>query len=195
MKALSKGLNLRPIREDDLSELFKWRNTSTFLNLCTHRKMCKDLAEFKSELESDFLKDRHLQFMISVGDQKIGTIYSYGYHKLDAYCFFTVFISETHFNIGYGLKACVLFLHFLFKKGNLFKVYIDVYEYNHAVINLLKKLSLQLEGILKMQHIHNKKRYDVSRYAIYVEDLSSLSRKLRFPNDISDGNGFRKNEF
>ena len=61
----SKRILLKPINNEDLSILYKWRNRSDFMNLCSiRRKKANNIQLFSQELDTDFARDRHLQMII-----------------------------------------------------------------------------------------------------------------------------------
>lgn len=170
----NNNLSLREIKNIDIALLFKWRNSAFFLENCTHRSSIGSVKEFKKELSLDFNSDRLLQRMIYSLENPIGTIFSYGHNTNDLYCFVTTFISSEHQNVGFGLKSFILFCNYHFETYKLFKIYADVYEYNHNSINLFKKKNISIEGIFKLQKLKNNERYDVYRFALYRSDIENL---------------------
>lgn len=164
-------LRLTAYNDSYTNVLFVWRNTSLFLSNLTARPTIDDLEQFKAELQRDFSTDRHEQFMLQVGETAVGTIYSYSLNKIDKYCFVSVFVIDTFMNTGVGVKATILFCKHLFDKYELYKIYFDTYNYNKAVVALLRKKKISVEGKFKKQHIHNGKRHDVLRFALYKKDI------------------------
>ena len=130
---------LVPISKEDYPLLHEWRNKDSFLNNLTHRHSTHEYNEFVEELEDDFRCDRHLQFMINIEEVSIGTIYSYGYNPNDGYAFTSIYITNDYRNNGFGLKTLVVFSRYLFQRVSLYKIYLDVYEYNDIVVKQLKK--------------------------------------------------------
>ena len=171
-----KDLGLLKLSDDNLWQLFEWRNSHSFLNLLTARPKIDSLDNFKLELKHDFATDRHLQFIICYRDIFIGTIYSYSYNKLDKFCFISVFVKEEFRNSGLGVKAVVVYSKFLFEYFNLFKIYFDIYALNYQLISALTKRKINVEGQFLNQHINNGKRYDVSRFAIYLDDILNWNK-------------------
>jgi RimJ/RimL family protein N-acetyltransferase len=166
-----KDLILLSLSNDDLSQLFEWRNSPSFLNFLTARPKSESLEDFKLEIKRDFSIDRHLQYAISYRDMLIGTIYSYSYNRLDKYCFISVFVKDDFRNFGFGVKAVAIFSKFLFEQFNLFKIYFDIYDLNYQLISALKKRKISIEGQFIKQHVYKGKRFDVFRFAIYADDI------------------------
>lgn len=168
------SLILLPLSNNNLSQLFEWRNSHSFLTFLTARSKSESLEDFKLELKRDFSTDRHLQYIICYRDILIGTIYSYSYNKLDKYCFISVYVKDEFRNTGVGIKAVIIFSRFLFSHFNLFKIYFEIYDLNNQLLSALKKRKISIEGHFLKQHIFNGKRHDVFRLAIYADDILNL---------------------
>lgn len=168
-----RDLILLPLSNDNLLQLFEWRNSPSFLNFLTARPKSESLEDFKLELNHDFSVDRHSQYVISYRDKLIGTVYSYSYNKLDKYCFISVFVIDELRNSGLGVKAVAIFSKFLFEQFSLFKIYFDIYDLNYQLISAFRKRKISIEGQFLKQHVYEGNRYDVFRFAIYPDDIVS----------------------
>jgi RimJ/RimL family protein N-acetyltransferase len=177
MQIQHKNLVLAKLQPNDYEILFGWRNSASFLNYCTNRKPIENLEKFIKEIETDFSKDRHIQFLILFKEKAIGTIYSYGYNSFDRYCFITTYVCEEYKHLGLGIKAFIMFSELLFTKYNLFKIYSDVYEYNINSMSLFIKSKMKIEGTFIRQHLFEGDRYDVIRFAFYQDDITSTTSK------------------
>jgi len=182
MELLGAKLKLRKFsfQEADLNFLFEWRNCDNFITNCTNRRFKINFPSFVKELEGDFKKDRHDQFMIEriVGGNIIGTIYSYNFQKADGYAFITLFISPENQMRGYGPEALALFINYLFKSYSLYKIYLEVYSYNYLSISSLVKGGFHLEGCFKNHRFFKGERYDLIRFSLYLEDLLKIENFL-----------------
>jgi RimJ/RimL family protein N-acetyltransferase len=182
MELLGARIKLRKFsfQEPDLNFLFKWRNCNNFIANCTNRRFEIDFPSFVRELEGDFKKDRHSQFIIEKlsGESIIGTIYSYNFQSVDGYVFITLFISPENQVRGYGPEALALFINYLFKSYSLYKIYLEVYSYNYLSISSLVKGGFHLEGYFKNHRLFEGKRYDLLRFSLYAEDLIKIENFL-----------------
>ncbi len=176
---LNESLLLTQIDKTHLPILFKWRNESSFINNCTMRPCIEDINKFENELKSDFNKDRHLQFVILWREEPVGTVFSYSFNKIDQYVFTTLFIDSKYANKSLGIRVFSAYSNFLFQEFNLFKIYFDIYEYNHIMVNIIEKCGFSLEGIFKKQHLQGGQRYDVRRYAFYEKDMQYWANLLK----------------
>ena len=175
MKLIGKdNLWLKKIEKSDFNTLYTWRNDTVFLDNCSYRNKVRNKKEFIAELEIDFETDRHLQAIIFKIEEPIGTIFSYNYNADDKYCFVTTFVHGERKSLGYGLKAFILFCKYHFDNFKLFKIYADVYEFNKNSLNLFLKKKIPLEGVFKQQKVFKNKRYDVYRFALYIEHIDEL---------------------
>lgn len=179
----AKRVRLVPYGEEHLPLLHTWRNDQVFLANCTNRRETVDYEHFVDELETDFRRDRHKQFMVQrISDGRfIGTVYSYGFKKVDAYAFATIFMTEEGRRVGYGVEAMALFLEYLFKVQGLYKVYMEVYEYNASSLAVIQTAGFKEEGRFKDQRVRLGQRFDVIRYAAYHDDVivGSILQRLR----------------
>ncbi len=179
---LGKRLVLYPIGEKDLSILYRWRNDVSFLHFCTVRRTIVDYEAFVHEIRQDFQIDRHLQMMVTLRSNNvpIGTIFSYNFNSIDGNLFITTYIDTPYRNKGYGIEAVILFTHFLFNLYPLFKIYMDVYEYNIASIVPLQKAGLCEEGRFKKHRFWKGKRYDLIRFSIYRSDMRRFKKITKY---------------
>lgn len=174
----ARGVVLTEVTESDLQILFKWRNSSHYMNSCSTRRNILDLDQFKNELISDFKKDRHIQYMIKFGLKPIGTIYSYNLNKTDGFVYVTTYLEKGNEHRGYGAIAFSLFVNFLFESLELFKIYCDVYSYNTESLKVLKNAGFVEEGVFKGHRFLNNKRYDLIRLAFFKEMLPNKKALL-----------------
>lgn len=176
----TRRLLLRCIKKDDLPLLHKWRNEGDFMKNCSCRQTPVSFEDFERELTKDFERDRHFQMVIieKKSGTAIGTIYSYNFKKVDGYLFVTTFITRAYQRKGYGAEAFAAFVNHLFSSLPLFKIYLEVYEYNQGSLLAMRGAKLSEEGKFKRQRLLDGKRYNVLRFAIYREDLERFKNFL-----------------
>lgn len=177
----TRRLLLKPISEVNLKTLHQWRNEPDFRKMCSNRREEISFEEFKKELKCDFERDRHLQMVIWLKrtGAPIGTIYSYGFKATDGYVFVTTFLDSVHQGRGgYGVEAFAAFVQYLFAYLPLFKIYLEVYEYNRASFSLMRRAGLSEEGRFRQHRLFDGQRYDTLRFALYREDLERFRRVL-----------------
>lgn len=164
-----KSVQLRPITRSDLHVLLKWRNSESFTRFCSKRRDRLTEVELDRELQADFARDRHRQILISAHNdqQPIGTMYSYGYSPEDGYLFVTIYLDETERHRGLGVIAFIKFCQQLFDELDLFKIYMDVYEYNTTVLRQLRRAGCAEEGRFRGHRRDGETRHDTLRFAIY----------------------------
>jgi RimJ/RimL family protein N-acetyltransferase len=177
----TRRIYMRHICNSDLKILCQWRNSQDFRKYCSVRRNKISLPLFKKELQKDFRRDRHLQMLIFLKrtNKPIGTIYSYGLKKTDGYACVTTFLSRSYQKKGYGVEAVALFLYCLFSNYSLYKIYMDIYEYNKSSLSTIANAGFSEEGRFKEHRLYNGKRYDLFRYATYRKNLSKITKLLR----------------
>lgn len=163
------GVWLRPIGEDDLAVLFRWRNTELFMSTCMGSvAKSRSRKAFRAELVEAFANERHVQMMVlDRHATPVGTIFSYFYDPVNRNAFVTIYIDPACANRGYGAAAFYAFTDFLFRKYRLFKTYSDVFGYNAGVIDQLLRLGLKEEGRFHGHQLYKRRRHDLVRLALY----------------------------
>ncbi len=182
-----KYVVLTPFLKSETQQVYQWRNSKDYIELCTNRRHIITYDQFLSELEYDFKYSRHEQYIIKRKSDltPVGTIFSYGHNYHDGFIFITTFIEDQFKNSLFGVEAHLLMVYQLFSRlDNLFKVYCDVYSNNKNSLNIMKKSGYEVEGIFKNQkkNIDNS-REDVIRLAI---DLSKKDYVLDFISRIGN---------
>ncbi|OYV63507.1 MAG: hypothetical protein B7X03_01675 [Parcubacteria group bacterium 21-58-10] len=175
------SLELHELQEEHLPVLFLWRNSVDFMGLCSTRRNLISPEEFRIELKSDFRRDRHSQFLIIKKKECIGTVYSYKLNRTDGYTFITIFIAKPWRNKGYGAEAMVVFLEYLFREFGLYKVYAEIYSYNHKSLRALMSGKFIEEGRFRGHRLYHEERHDLIRLAFFrsqLGDFASLVKKL-----------------
>ncbi|HUX80879.1 MAG TPA: GNAT family protein [Candidatus Paceibacterota bacterium] len=175
------SLELREFQKDHLPTLFVWRNSSDFMELCSTRRNAVSFEEFQTELNRDFNRDRHLQFVIVKNQECIGTIYSYNLNHTDAYVFVTIYLAKPWRGKRYGAEAMVVFSEYLFREYRLYKIYAEVYSYNLESLRSLTNGGFTEEGRFHGHRLHNGARHDLIRLAFFrshFKDFALLVKRL-----------------
>lgn len=123
------------------------------------------------------------EFMIIINVNKqipVGFIYSYDYNIQNNYLYIAIFIDKKERNNVLGAEAGVIFLNHLFNNYPIRKIYCTVYEYNKLSMKFLQNAGFKIEGILKEHRYFNGKYHNMSILAFYREEMSSLTKRLKF---------------
>ncbi len=177
---MGRSVVLCELTSADMAILWDWRNQDRFMSLCSTRRNTVSLDQFRTEIERDFSRDRHLQFIIrrKRDGEPIGTIYTYGFNKTDSHVFVTIFVIEEVEGFGYGPEALTVFLKYLFSELKLHKVYLEVYEYNTHSTDCIRSAGFNEEGRFREHRRVGDKRYDLIRFAIYLHHLKEQEQLL-----------------
>lgn len=166
----TKSLLMSEISKENLIALHSWRNSECFRRLCSVRRHIVSLEEFSEELESDFARDRDIQF---IGIRKrdnlpVGTIWAYSVNPIDGHCFVSTFVAEEYRGIGYGIELFASTMtHLFLSVPNLHKIYTEVYAYNLSSLSIMRKFGFQEEGCFLGHRLMNGERFDLYRLAFY----------------------------
>jgi RimJ/RimL family protein N-acetyltransferase len=188
MKTLeTKRLIVRHICDEDLDKLYVWRNSDLFCQYCSiRRNKLQDIEQFKSELKSDFSKDRHAQ-LIAIKRRNnipIGTIWTYNLNLTDGYVFVTTYIDNEFQKNGYGVELFGIVVYSLFLEfQHLNKIYTEAYSYNLHSLTIMKRFGFLEEGVFKEHRLVDGNRYDLHRLSFYrqqfLEKESFISQLIK----------------
>lgn len=171
---------LRDLLLEDLPFLYYWRNSNTYVDFISDtQSQISDQQAFLQEYIRLSRNRRH-QYIIEdpLKENPIGFIYSHSYSKINGHCYLNLFIDEKLQNKGYGPVAFTLMLDRLFNGDKVFKIYVEVCTFNHLCYSSLVNAQLNEEGrFLKHKKI-NGLRYDIIRYAVYLNNYYLLKKRL-----------------
>jgi RimJ/RimL family protein N-acetyltransferase len=174
-------LTLTPLTAQHLQTLIEWRNSEDFLRYCTNRKNTVTMDGFKKELERDFRSDRHAQYIIlRRSDQEpIGTIYSYNLNLSDGNVFVSTYLKRGSRSRLYGFEAVTAFCLWLFETHpEIYKLYMDVYEYNQISLSSLRKAGFKEEGRFKEHRLFENRRWDMFRLSFYRSQIETTNHLI-----------------
>lgn len=106
----------------------------------------------------DVRKNKHIGNIMGVMDKK------------NSICEIRIFIG--HQNQGYGLRGFELLFNKLIRKG-IRKIISGSLINNTAMINIFKKMGMNLECVLKKHYYHNKKYINVVVYSYFSKRFSA----------------------
>ena len=175
-KIIGRSVSLRQIEESDFPTLYVWRNSNSYRKYCSTRRDKISYDEYREEMRRDLAKDRHLQCVILHGSKVIGTIFSYGMNRTDGYTFITTYIEDAYDKKGYGAEAFALFSLHLFRSSDLYKIYTEAYSYNAHSIKCIQRAGLREEGRFVGHRTYDGRRYDLIRFALFIDQLPSLEK-------------------
>lgn len=174
-----KLVNLRAIERKDLDEIMKWVND---------REVTKYLAAFlypvSQEEEEKFLEramsrnDTEKNLVMETKERVyIGQI---SLHKIDwknSNAELGIVIgNKEYWGKGYGTEAIKILLHHAFNQMNLYKIYLQVFEFNQRGIRCYEKCGFKKEGKLRKNHFYKAKYYDVILMGILKDEFEKTNK-------------------
>lgn len=88
--------------------------------------------------------------------------------------YISIAIYDTNFwGRGIGEEATRLLLEYAFEYLNLYKINLEVYEYNERAIKLYKKIGFKEEGRLRKNNLRHEERHDVIMMGMTAEEYFS----------------------
>jgi RimJ/RimL family protein N-acetyltransferase len=174
-----KLVNLRAIERKDLDEIMKWVND---------REVTKYLAAFlypvSQEEEEKFLEramSRNDTEKNLVMETKEGVyIGQISLHKIDwknSNAELGIVIgNKEYWGKGYGTEAIKILLHHAFNQMNLYKIDLQVFEFNQRGIRCYEKCGFKKEGKLRKNHFYKAKYYDVILMGILKDEFEKTNK-------------------
>ena len=89
-----------------------------------------------------------------------------------------MFIKTDYQNKGYGTKALIMFLFYLFYFWNLRKVKLEVYLDNEKAIKVYKKVGFKEAGIFEKEYFCFGKYRDVLAMELFKEEFFEKNKKI-----------------
>ncbi len=160
---------LRPLKQDDWSLFYQWRNQVTYIKNTKSFRLPKTEGMEKEWVESAMLdkSDCNLILMIEVDGISIGFIQLSGIDWLSRNCYLGIAICEDgKKGKGYGRDAMTLILDYAFRNMNMHKVSLEVTAFNQNAIHLYKTLGFNEEGILKEHYFWDNEYHDVHLFGL-----------------------------
>lgn len=172
----TKDILLRPVSENELQILHRWRNMDSYRSLFQNRRNSISLDEFRIEYKKDLEKQRHVQFLIVSNrtSEPIGLIYSYNANMIDGYVFMGTYIDDRYQKRGYGAKASVLFIKNIFDMYPIQKICVDIFSYNNQSLSGCLNLGFIKEGEFVRQRFYFGKHWNIIRLALFREGLKKI---------------------
>jgi RimJ/RimL family protein N-acetyltransferase len=172
---------LRPVSNEDLETLYRWRNSESYRALFVNRRNVVSVEEFRVEYKKEVERQRHIQFMVVLvrTAEPIGIIYSYGANMNDGFVFMGTYIDDRYQRRGYGAIASILFIKHMFDVYPLQKICVDIFSYNSPSLDGCKGLGFVKEGEFVRQRFYFGKYWNVVRMALFREDTERIQTLFR----------------
>jgi len=153
----SDRLRLRSIREEDATPRYlQWINTEEITNGLVAGKYPSSLGELKAYLQN--VEADKSSVMMAINEKEtnlhIGNIKLHGFDWVSRTCELGLMIGElTAHGKGYGVEVTQLVTGYAFRRLNMRKIWLTVYDDNLAAIRTYEKSGFREEGRLK-EHIY-----------------------------------------
>ncbi len=171
----SERLHLRPIREDDLPDLFAVFADPDVMRYWSTPPM-RDLDEARAYLagiERNFAERTGFKWGITRRghDRLIGTTSLFrldGPHNTGEIGYA---LGSAYWGNGYAAEAVRRVCRFGFEDLGLRRIEADIDPRNHASIHVVEKAGFQREGVLRERYIYNGEIQDVVYYGLLAREF------------------------
>lgn len=170
-------LKLRPMIEDDLETVFRWRNsdavrrymhTDHLIKPEEHRKWYQRMCE-----------DPHCETLIAeyIG-RPVGVISITDIKEQDATCTWGMYIGEDMRNLGIGVLMEIHAIDRMVEHHKIRKIWGETLESNDRVILMHKRFGFEEEGTFR-KHVFRGGRYeDVIRTALFTDRWQEIREEI-----------------
>jgi RimJ/RimL family protein N-acetyltransferase len=168
-----------PDAERDAPVLTGWARNSEFVRMLdSDPAQPWSLAGTRKELEEMASRERpnsiHLMIRILADDQAIGFISLGGINWVHGSAWVGIGIGDPAFwSKGYGTEAMQLLLHYAFDELNLYRVSLNVFEYNERAVRSYVKSGFVVEGRARRMFVREGRRWDFIYMGILRDEWAS----------------------
>ena len=173
----TRRIRLREIQEEDLTTLFRWRNSEKFRLLFHHNDKEIDYEGFREEFGWDTMV-RKFQYLVVIKDshEPAGIAFVHSYSQENKECFLNIFLAEPFERKGYGTDVFVLYVLFLFHQIGIKKLFVEASAYNKYSLSCIRSM-----GMTEITGLNNKivlagKEYDLFRFECDNKFLPRLTK-------------------
>lgn len=182
----TKNLNLRGLREEDLSYIKDWSNKSEITELMVmgirpdsgviYCSWDSTEDEWKRYKESKV--DIIFVMILKQSGMIIGLTGFYDINFMERSAELRIAIGyKEYLNKGYGTEAVEALLDYGFNKLNLHKIHLGVNECNIGANKCYKKAGFVYEGTIRDFHFRNGRYYNTNLYSILEEEYREKKNK------------------
>jgi RimJ/RimL family protein N-acetyltransferase len=165
-------LTFRPHAIGDIKLRVKWLNNPKIFKFLSDKPVKTTLVKQKKWF-ADYLKSIDKKFFTILVDEKpIGMMGLSDIDKVIKKAEVFIWIGEDEYRgRGFGEQAMKYLIDYAFKKLQLRKLTLGVFEFNKHAVQVYKKLGFKIEGRLRDNCIFNGKFYDDFLMALFNENF------------------------
>jgi RimJ/RimL family protein N-acetyltransferase len=167
-------VKLCAIKEEDIVVIEKWFNDMEFLRYYDvlpakpHTR-----ADVRKEVDDFVTSNRSCMFAIRLieNDEIIGVIGCYDIIWTSGVATFFIGIGDSNnAGKGNGSEAIKLFLDYGFNELNLYRIQLNVIEYNEKAIKVYERIGFKREGTYRKFVLREGKRFDLYLYGLLRDE-------------------------
>lgn len=169
---MNNSVSIRPITENDTSNIVKWRNAKSVVENFIYRTPLTEQAHL-NWYETRIKTGEVAQFIIVDEQSKtdVGSVYLRDIDKQNRKCEFGIFIGDENCRgKGIGSAAAKLILDYAFDVLNMNKVFLRVFAFNERAIKSYEKAGFKIEGTFKQDVIIDGVAYDMVFMGVTLEE-------------------------
>lgn len=173
---IGKNIYLSNITQDCMQEIYKWFSETEFLKYYDYLPPIPQTKEQVEKTFQDYEKGNTSKvYAIKLIDSN-KTIGILGLDDIiEENKVATLFIGigdKSYHGKGYGFEALKLLLDYGFNIMNLYRIQLNVLEFNSSAIKLYEKAGFIKEGTFRQFVLRDEKRYDLFLYGLLFSEYN-----------------------
>jgi RimJ/RimL family protein N-acetyltransferase len=173
-----RGITLRQITEDDMPFLFRLFAAPERSHLWMRCRDVFDEREFYHAWSAWTAEMIAAKFLVERDGQPLGLVYDYKRTLEDGHTKVTALLTESRTGGGYGVIATAMLVDWLFRSLPFRKVYMDVYDYNPKVAEIVKKAGFVEEAVLKEDRFRDGQYWNLHVLAVYRDGWPAVRTRI-----------------
>lgn len=175
------SLAIRHLRSHDFPHIYDMYNNPETKYLWLPDEEPVNFEQFKSRLERRISHrwDHFYVFDLSGANQIVGFAYCYQSSRNNKTAYLCIYIDKPFMSSHISLKACYLYLSYLFDQCKYRKLFAEVFAYNKQCADLLPKLQFEKEGCLKAYQLWNAHYWDQLIFSLTASTYNQLKKKYQ----------------
>jgi len=139
-------VTLRPVREDDLPEMYAWRvDLEMWAQTTAEPPYAMTWEQYRAKQGGDN-PERNAAFAVEVDGTLVGRAGLFGFDPLSRSCEVGLFFAAEHRGKGYGREVLRLLVDFAFRQRNMHRVYLTTLATNEPALRCYAASGFVEEG-------------------------------------------------
>ncbi len=175
---------LRVVSRADYPVLLRWATDIRERNEWAPPTLAPTVEQFAAQMDQFLRQGVTLLALRKDGRQAIGFVQAHNLTPRDGWCMARVYFAPEFRGDGACPEACLAFFDYLFRGFDFRKIYIDIFEFNRALLGSAIEGALVEEGRFRQHVWHDGQYWDMIRFALYRDAWPEVRERTSAILDI-----------